>query len=115
MPGLKSSPAAGPLGGGRAAGQGGVAPGKPPPMAAPGPLVEGRAPEKARFARATPPPMWASAAFERWQPEMASPLDVSQYAVEPSASTRDESLLVLPAQRPASPEIAESPSVTTVG
>src|SRR5262245_3490535 len=57
--------------------------------------------------------MLISAAFERWQPGIASPLDVSQYAVGPSASTRDELLFVLPAQRPASPEIAESPTATT--
>src|SRR5262245_7270312 len=59
--------------------------------------------------------MLISAAFERWQPGIASPLDVSQYAVGPSASTRDELLFVLPAQRPASPEIAESPTATTAG
>src|SRR3954467_12714545 len=59
--------------------------------------------------------MKACAAFERWQPAIDSPVGVSQYAVGPSASTRAESPFVLPAQRPASPEIAESPSVTTVG
>ena len=36
------------------------------------------------------------------------------YAVEPSASVREDEPFVLPAQRPASPEIAESPSATTV-
>src|SRR5688500_6350402 len=46
---------------------------------------------------------------------MASPEAVSQYAVEPSASTLLGESLVLPAQRPASPEIAESPIDTTVG
>ena len=30
----------------------------------------------------------ACAAFERWQPGIASPVGVSQYAVEPSASAR---------------------------
>ena len=53
MPGLKSSPEA-------------------------VPWVYVRAPEHARFALATPPPMWACAAFERWQPLIASPLGVSQ-------------------------------------
>src|SRR5688572_13028291 len=46
---------------------------------------------------------------------MDSPVGVSQYALEPSASTLVYESFVLPAQRPASPEIAESPSVTTVG
>src|SRR5215213_6547756 len=73
------------------------------------------APEQARLRLATPSAMCACADFERWQPLIASPLGVSQYAVEPSASTREEDWFVLPAQRPASPEIAESPSVTTVG
>ena len=59
--------------------------------------------------------MKACAALERWQPAIDSPVAVSQYAVGPSASTRDAASFVLPAQRPASPEIAESPSVTTVG
>ncbi len=40
---------------------------------------------------------------------------MSQYAIGPSASTRAGSPFVFPAQRPASPEIAESPSVTTAG
>ena len=40
---------------------------------------------------------------------------MSQYAVEPSASARVEESFEAPAQRPASPEIAESPTVTTVG
>jgi hypothetical protein len=74
-----------------------------------------RAPEHARFFEATPPPMWISADFARWQPGIASPVEVSQYAVEPSASTSLELWFVLPAQRPASPEIAESPTLTTVG
>src|SRR5688572_17847467 len=81
----------------------------------PVPPVEVLAPEHARLALATPPPMCACAALERWQPGMDSPVGVSQYALEPRASTRQDSLFVLPAQRPASPEIAESPSVTTVG
>ena len=59
--------------------------------------------------------MYACADFERWQPRIVSPLAASQYAREPSASTRDDDSFVLPAQRPASPEIAESPSVTTLG
>src|SRR5919112_1862101 len=59
--------------------------------------------------------MNACAALERWQPAIDSPVEVSQYAVGPSASTRAGSPFVLPAQRPASPEIAESPSVTTAG
>src|SRR5215207_2959251 len=58
--------------------------------------------------------MRISAAFERWQPGIASPVEVSQYAVEPSASTSDGLLFVFPAQRPASPEMAESPTLTTV-
>src|SRR5829696_2670422 len=81
----------------------------------PVPPVDVRAPEQARFLLTTPPPMCACAALERWQPAIDSPVDVSQYAVEPSASTRHADMLVLPAQRPASPEMAESPSVTTVG
>src|SRR3954452_22252445 len=76
-------------------------------------FVDVRAPEQARLTAGIP--MYTSAALERWQPRIASPLAVSQYAVEPSASTRDDELLVLPAQRPASPEIAESPSATTAG
>src|ERR671917_2976508 len=74
-----------------------------------------RAPEQARFALGTPSPMCASAALERWQPGIDSRPETSWYAVEPRASTRDEDWFVLPAQRPASPEIAESPSVTTAG
>src|SRR5215213_1930471 len=77
-------------------------------------LVDVRAPEQARFALGNPP-MCTSAAFERWQPRIASPLAVSQYAVEPSASTFELDWLVLPAHRPASPEIAESPSATIDG
>src|ERR1044072_3386571 len=84
---------------------------KPVPPA----LVDVRAPEQARLALSTPPPMCTSAALERWQPRIASPLDVSQYALEPSASTFALESLVLPAQRPASPEIAESPSATIAG
>src|SRR3954447_1726931 len=59
--------------------------------------------------------MNACAAFERWHPSIDSPAGVSQYAVGPSASTRAVSPFVLPAQRPASPEIAESPTDTIVG
>src|SRR5918994_6960357 len=81
----------------------------------PVPPVDVLAPEHARFRLATPPPMSACAALERWQPGIDSPVGVSQYALEPSASTRQAAMFVLPAQRPASPEIAESPSVTTVG
>src|ERR671931_503683 len=81
----------------------------------PVPVVYVRAPEHARFALATPPPMCACADLDRWQPGIDSPVDVSQYAVEPSASTFEGDWFVLPAKRPASPEIAESPSVTTVG
>src|SRR5215207_3564508 len=79
------------------------------------PPVDVFAPEQARFMLATPARMCACAALERWQPAIDSPVAVSQYAVEPSASTRHADMLVLPAQRPASPEMAESPSVTTVG
>src|SRR5688572_21901213 len=79
------------------------------------PPVEVFAPEQAKFMLATPPPMCAWAALERWQPGIDSPVGVSQYAVEPSASTRHAAMFVFPAQRPASPDIAESPSVTTVG
>src|SRR5215217_2961513 len=79
------------------------------------PPVDVFAPEQARLMLATPPPMCACAALERWQPAIDSPVGVSQYAVEPSASTRHADMLVLPAQRPASPEMAESPSVTTAG
>src|SRR4051812_50206392 len=61
--------------------------------------------------------MWISADFERWHPGIVSAVfaALSLYAVEPSASMFDELLLVLPAQRPASPEIAESPTLTTHG
>ena len=79
------------------------------------PWVEVLAPEQARLKPSTPSPMKACAALERWQPAIDSPLAVSQYAVGPSASARAGSPFVLPAQRPASPEIAESPSVTTAG
>ena len=71
-----------------------------------------RAPEQARLADATTS-MWISAAFERWQPGIDSRPATSWYADEPSASTRDGLLFVFPAQRPASPEIAESPRATT--
>src|SRR5436190_11580017 len=81
----------------------------------PVPCVDVVAPEQARLKPSTPPPMNACAAFERWQPAIDSPVEVSQYADEPSASVRHDSLFVLPAQRPPSPEIAESPSVTTAG
>ena len=55
--------------------------------------------------------------FERWHPWIASavPDVLSKYAVEPSASTLLGEPFVLPAQRPASPEIAESPTLTTAG
>src|SRR5688572_12867907 len=59
--------------------------------------------------------MCTSAALERWQPAIASRPATSWYAVDPSASTRELEPFVLPAQRPASPEIAESPSATTAG
>src|SRR5687767_1124647 len=59
--------------------------------------------------------MCAWAALARWQPGIDSPVGASQYAVEPSASARDEAPFVLPTERPGSPEISESPSVTTVG
>src|SRR3954466_6197663 len=59
--------------------------------------------------------MWTSADFERWQPGMDSAPGMSLYAVGPSASVFDDDWFVLPAQRPASPEIALSPSATTVG
>src|SRR5918997_6431914 len=59
--------------------------------------------------------MNACAALERWQRGVDSPVAVSQYAVAPRASTRAGSAFVLPAQRPPSPEIAESPTVTTAG
>src|SRR3954452_10748941 len=62
----------------------------------------------------TPPPMNTSADFERWQPGVDSAPGMSLYADGPSASVFDDAPLVLPAQRPASPEIAESPSATTV-
>src|SRR3712207_9364736 len=81
----------------------------------PVPPVDVFAPEQAKFALSTPPPMWACADFERWQPRIASPEPASAYAEEPSASTREDEPFVLPAQRPASPEMAESPSVTTAG
>jgi hypothetical protein len=45
---------------------------------APVPPVVVLAPEHARFALATVPPMCACAAFERWQPRIASPVGVSQ-------------------------------------
>src|SRR4051794_9011229 len=78
-------------------------------------FVAVRAPEHARLALFTPPPICTSAACERWQPRIASPVGVSQYAREPSASTFELESFVLPAQRPASPEIAESPSATIAG
>src|SRR6266545_3364346 len=61
--------------------------------------------------------MWIAADSERWQPGICSAVRValSKYASAPRASTRDGELLVLPAQRPASPEIAESPRLTTQG
>ena len=65
----------------------------------------------------TPPPMAISAAFERWQPGIASPR--RRVVVVGGRAERvdvvDELLLVLPAQRPASPEMAESPTLTTHG
>ena len=36
------------------------------------------APEQARLALSTPSPMFACAAFERWQPLIASPFGASQ-------------------------------------
>src|SRR3954454_11683739 len=73
------------------------------------------APEQARFSDCTPPPMWMAADSDRWQPGIASAVRValSQYASAPPASISDDPLLVLPAQRPASPEMAESPRLTT--
>src|SRR3954467_11398501 len=61
--------------------------------------------------------MWISADFERWHPWISSAVfeASSLYALDPRASMLDELLLVLPAQRPASPEIAESPTLTTHG
>ena len=75
------------------------------------------APEHARLAPLMPPPMKASAALERWQRSICSAVfdALSKYAVPPSASCSDSPLLVLPAQRPASPEMYESPTVTTHG
>src|SRR5437879_5216387 len=40
---------------------------------------------------------------------------LSLYAVDPSASIDDELPFVFPAHRPASPEMAESPTLTTHG
>src|SRR4051794_13009111 len=74
-----------------------------------------RAPEQARFALSTPPLMCTSADLERWQPGVDSAPGTSLYAVGPSASVLAEDWFVLPAQRPASPEIALSPSATTSG
>src|SRR5215218_11229949 len=59
--------------------------------------------------------MCTSADLERWQPGVDSAPVMSLYAVGPSASIFDDAWLVLPAQRPASPEMAESPTDTTVG
>src|SRR5688572_26504503 len=73
-----------------------------------------RAPEQARLTLLTSPPMWTSADFERWHPGVASAPPASLYAPAPSASVFDADWFVLPAQRPASPEIAESPTETTV-
>src|SRR5687767_351998 len=83
----------------------------------PPPDVNVLAPEQARLSELTPPPMWMAADSERWHPGIASAVRValSQYAFAPPASTRFEPLLVLPAQRPASPEMAESPRLTTHG
>ena len=76
-----------------------------------------RAPEQARFSELAPPKMCASAASERWQPGICSAVRdaLSKYASAPPASTLLDDWLVLPAQRPASPEIAESPTVTIHG
>src|ERR687885_169225 len=76
-------------------------------------LVDVLAPEHARLIAGTP--MYTSAAFERWQPGIASPVGVSEYGAEPSAPPRDGEPLVLPAHRPASPDIAESPSAAIDG
>src|SRR5215218_7040831 len=75
-----------------------------------------RAPEQARLTDVRPPPMCTSADLDRWQPGIASPVPpaLSKYAAGPSASVREGEPFVLPAQRPASPDIAESPSATTV-
>src|ERR1700742_3184316 len=59
--------------------------------------------------------MCTSADLERWQPGVDSAPGMSWYALGPSASTSYGRLFVLPAQRPASPEIAESPSEMTIG
>src|SRR4051794_29241843 len=61
--------------------------------------------------------MWTSADFERWHPGIASAVlePLSSYVVGPVASVRELAPFVLPAQRPASPEIAESPRETTAG
>src|SRR5688572_14984734 len=74
-----------------------------------------RAPEQEMFALWTPSPLCTSADFERWQPGVDSAPGMSWYADEPSASVFDGAPFVLPAQRPASPEMAESPSATTDG
>lgn len=51
--------------------------------------------------------MWISADLLRWHLYCVSPVleALSKYAVLPSASCFDELSLVLPAQRPASPEM----------
>ncbi len=59
--------------------------------------------------------MWTSAALDLWQPGIDSAPGTSWYAVGPSASVFEDAWFVLPAQRPASPEIAESPTATTDG
>src|SRR3954470_22728439 len=75
-----------------------------------------RAPEQARLTEVTPSPMCTSADLGRWNQGIASPVPFAllKYAVGPSASVREGEPFVLPAQRPASPDIAESPSATTV-
>jgi hypothetical protein len=74
------------------------------------------APEQARLRLLTPPPMWISAAVLRWQRLMVSDTPpLSLYAAAPPASTLAELLLLLPAQRPPSPEMYESPTLTTHG
>ena len=68
--------------------------------------VDALAPEQARSRLRTPPPMAPSALRLRWHPRICSavPAALSSYAVGPRASTRRLLRLVLPAQRPASPE-----------
>src|SRR5687767_7077740 len=56
--------------------------------------------------------MWISAAVDLWQRAIASPPGASWYAPGPPASVIVGERFVLPAQRPPSPAMYESPRLT---